>query len=97
MALITAGAAPIVPASPMPLTPSGFVGDGVTVWSSLSDGTSLAAGTRYSASVDVCRLPSESNTASSNNAWASPWITPPWICPSTISGLTCTPQSSTAT
>ena len=33
MALITAGAAPIVPASPMPLTPSGFVGDGVTVWS----------------------------------------------------------------
>ena len=46
MALITAGAAPIVPASPMPLTPSGLVGDGVTVWPSVSDGTSLAAGTR---------------------------------------------------
>ena len=30
-ALITAGAAPIVPASPMPLTPSWLVGDGVTV------------------------------------------------------------------
>ena len=51
MALITAGAAPIVPASPMPLTPSWLVGDGVTVWPSVSDGTSLAAGTRYSASV----------------------------------------------
>jgi hypothetical protein len=30
-ALITVLAAPIVPASPMPLTPSWFVGDGVTV------------------------------------------------------------------
>ena len=30
-ALITAGAAPMVPASPMPLTPSGLVGLGVTV------------------------------------------------------------------
>src|SRR5262249_27241439 len=33
MALMTAGAAPMVPASPMPFTPSGLVGDGVTVWS----------------------------------------------------------------
>ena len=32
MAFMTAGAAPIVPASPTPFTPSGFVGDGVTVW-----------------------------------------------------------------
>ena len=60
MALITAGAAPIVPASPMPLTPSWLVGDGVTVWPSVIDGTSLAAGTRYSASVLVLRLPSVS-------------------------------------
>ena len=58
MALITAGAAPIVPASPTPLTPSWLVGDGVTVWPSVIDGTSLAAGTRYSASVLVLRLPS---------------------------------------
>ncbi len=46
MAFMTAGAAPIVPASPTPLTPSGFVGDGVTEWPSVIDGTSLAAGTR---------------------------------------------------
>ena len=26
-----------------------------------------------------------------------PWMTPPWTWPSTISGLICTPQSSTAT
>ena len=32
-ALMTAGAAPMVPASPMPLTPMALVGDGVTVWS----------------------------------------------------------------
>src|SRR5690606_4852547 len=31
MALMTAGAAPMVPASPMPLTPSWLVGEGVTV------------------------------------------------------------------
>jgi hypothetical protein len=31
IALITAGAAPIVPASPMPFTPSWFVGEGVMV------------------------------------------------------------------
>ena len=42
-------------------------------------------------------MPSLSNTASSYSAWASPWMTPPCTCPSTISGLTCTPQSSTAT
>ena len=46
MALITAGAAPMVPASPMPFTPSGLVGDGVTVWSVVIGGTSRAAGTR---------------------------------------------------
>src|SRR5690606_13388810 len=42
MALMTAGAAPIVPASPIPLTPSWLVGEGVTVWPRVSDGTSLA-------------------------------------------------------
>ncbi len=30
--LTTAGDAPMVPASPTPFTPSGFTGDGVTVW-----------------------------------------------------------------
>ena len=34
-ALITVAAEPIVPASPMPFTPIGLVGDGVTVWSRL--------------------------------------------------------------
>ena len=46
MALMTAGAEPIVPASPMPFTPSGLVGLGVTVWSSLKLGTSAADGTQ---------------------------------------------------
>ncbi len=42
---MTAGVEPIVPASPMPLTPSGLVGLGVTVWSSLKLGISAALGT----------------------------------------------------
>ena len=46
MALMTVGAEPIVPASPMPLTPSGLVGLGVTVWSSLKLGSSAADGTQ---------------------------------------------------
>ena len=46
MALMTHGAEPIVPASPMPLTPSGFVGLGVTVWPSSKLGTSAADGTQ---------------------------------------------------
>ena len=45
-AFITAGVAAIVPASPMPFTPSGFDGLGVTVWSSSMLGTSAADGTR---------------------------------------------------
>ena len=43
-ALITAGGEAMVPASPMPLTPSGFVGLGVTVRSRSNDGISAAAG-----------------------------------------------------
>ena len=45
-AFITAAAEPMVPASPMPLTPSGLVGLGVTVWSSVKAGTRTAEGTR---------------------------------------------------
>ena len=45
MAFIT-GVAAMVPASPMPLTPNGLVGLGVTVWSSLRLGISAAVGTR---------------------------------------------------
>ena len=45
IALMTAGVDPIVPASPMPFTPSGLVGLGVTVWSMTMAGTSAAAGT----------------------------------------------------
>src|SRR5205823_13460718 len=45
MALITAALAAIVPASPMPFTPSSLVGDGVIVWSRLSVGISPIDGT----------------------------------------------------
>ena len=45
-ALVTAGEAAIVPASPMPLTPSELTGDGVSVRSSSKDGTSAALGQR---------------------------------------------------
>ena len=45
-ALTTAGVAAIVPASPIPYTPSGFVGDGVTVRCVSMCGTSAADGTR---------------------------------------------------
>ena len=40
IALITAALAAIVPASPIPFTPSSLVGDGVTVWSRISGGIS---------------------------------------------------------
>jgi len=43
-ALTTAGVAAIVPASPMPLTPSEFDGDGVTVRSVSNTGSSPAVG-----------------------------------------------------
>ena len=42
----TAGVAAIVPASPIPFTPSGLVGDGVTVRCVWMSGRSGAAGTR---------------------------------------------------
>src|SRR5207244_3904189 len=45
IALTTAGVDPIVPASPTPLTPIGFTGDGVTVRSSSNSGKSCARGT----------------------------------------------------
>src|SRR6266576_1558499 len=45
-AFITAGVAAIVPASPMPFTPIGFVGLGVTVSASSKFGNSAADGTR---------------------------------------------------
>src|SRR5207245_8575472 len=43
-ALTTAGVDPIVPASPTPLTPNGFTGDGVIVRSSSNSGKSCARG-----------------------------------------------------
>jgi hypothetical protein len=44
MALMTATGAAIAPASPQPLIPSGFDGDGVRVISTLSVGRSCARG-----------------------------------------------------
>src|SRR5437660_1345122 len=44
MALITAADAPIAPASPQPLTPSGLLGHSVVVWFNLNDGRSSARG-----------------------------------------------------
>src|ERR1700726_410405 len=44
MALMTAADAPIAPASPQPLTPSGLPGHSVVVWLSLNDGRSSARG-----------------------------------------------------
>ena len=46
MALITAGVEAMVPASPMPFTPMGLVGLGVTVESVRNDGVSADDGTR---------------------------------------------------
>ena len=57
-AFTTAGVAAIVPASPMPFTPSGLTGDGVTVRSSWIDGRSAADGIWYSTSDAVCSWPS---------------------------------------
>src|SRR6478736_262530 len=44
MALMTAADAPIAPASPQPLTPSGLPGHSVVVCDSLNDGRSSARG-----------------------------------------------------
>src|SRR6266436_1985279 len=44
IALTIAGVAPIVPASPTPLTPSGFTGEGVSVRSVSNHGTCEAFG-----------------------------------------------------
>src|ERR1700704_6053766 len=44
MALMTAADAPIAPASPQPLTPSGLPGHSVMVWETLKDGRSSARG-----------------------------------------------------
>ena len=43
-ALWTAGVAPIVPDSPMPLAPSSFIGVGVSMGTSSNDGSSAADG-----------------------------------------------------
>ena len=44
IALMTAGGAPIAPISPQPFTPSGFIGQGVTVLSVRMLGTPSARG-----------------------------------------------------
>ena len=44
--LTTAGVEAMVPASPTPLTPSGFVVEGVSVLSSVKEGRSAADGSR---------------------------------------------------
>src|SRR6476659_10973585 len=62
-ALTTAGVEAIVPASPMPFTPSGFVGDGVTVRCVWIDGISTADGMTYSTSDPVRSCPFASYTA----------------------------------
>src|SRR5262249_25274448 len=43
--LTTGGEQPIAPASPTPLTPSGFTGEGVSVWLVSICGTMVALGT----------------------------------------------------
>src|SRR6185436_210298 len=64
-ALTTAGVDAIVPASPTPLTPSGFVVAGVSVRPVVNDGRSTADGSRYSANEPDSRVPDSSWTASS--------------------------------
>src|SRR3981081_3706739 len=44
MALMTAADAPIAPASPQPLTPSGLLGHSVMVWETLKEGRSSGRG-----------------------------------------------------
>src|SRR5262249_48962746 len=55
--LTTAGEQPIVPASPTPLTPSGFTGDGVTVWLLSIQGIMDALAIAYSMSSRVTSCP----------------------------------------
>ena len=56
-AFVTAGEHAIVPASPMPLTPREFVGDGVSVRSVSKLGSSAAVGSEYSTNVPVMSCP----------------------------------------
>jgi hypothetical protein len=55
--LITAGGEAIVPASPIPFPPSGFVVLGVTVRSSVIVGISVAPGIKYWVIELVVRFP----------------------------------------
>ena len=59
-AFTTAGGDAIVPASPIPFTPSEFVVDGVTVRSRIGEGISTAVGTRYCVIDELIRLPPSS-------------------------------------
>src|SRR5262249_28603356 len=59
-AFTTAGGAPMEPAPPPPLAPSGLRGDGVQVFSIKTSGTSSARGTAYTISVPVTSWPSRS-------------------------------------
>ena len=59
-AFTTAGGDAIVPASPMPFTPSELVVEGVTVRSCTIVGTSIEVGTRYCVIDEVMRLPDSS-------------------------------------
>ncbi len=59
-ALAIAAVLEIVPASPMPLTPSGLWGLGVTVWSVSNIGRSSARGMLYSINEPVSMVPSSS-------------------------------------
>ena len=59
-ALWTAGPAPMVPPSPMPLAPSGFLSVGVTSGTLTNAGKSEALGIAYVARLDVKGLPNSS-------------------------------------
>jgi hypothetical protein len=56
-AFCTAGVAPIVPASPIPFAPSGFIGVGVSVFAVSKVGSSAALGKAYNARLDVIGVP----------------------------------------
>src|SRR5439155_6016582 len=86
----------MVPVSPTPFTPRGFTADGVTVCAVSIFGVCDAFETAQRIRVPVTSWPSSSYTAISCSASPTPWTTPPCTWPSTIMGLICGPQSSTA-
>ena len=93
----TAAVEPVVPDSPIPLAPSGFLGVGRLGVDTAKRGQLRRARHRVVDEGRGQRVAVVVVATCSNNVWATPWAMPPCTCPAASIGLMTRPQSSTAT